>query len=77
MLRRDQIRRILYVKTVGTPFMASGNSLRDIRGRNPGKVPRGSPNVDEETGVQWCTIPLNELPDAINGVPTVFTRSSS
>jgi hypothetical protein len=29
--------------------------------------------VDEETGVQGHTIHVNELIDAINGVPTVFT----
>jgi hypothetical protein len=35
--------------------MASVNSLKDIRGTNPGEIPRVSPNVDEETGVQWHT----------------------
>jgi hypothetical protein len=53
--------------------MASGNSLRDIRGSNPGKIFRGSPNVEEEIWVQQYPVPVNELPDAINGVPTVFT----
>jgi hypothetical protein len=56
--------------------MASVNSLRGILCTNPWKIPRVSPQRDGCAWVQRRTIPLNELTDAINGVPTVSTHNA-
>jgi hypothetical protein len=60
-------------KKVGTTFMASVNSLRGLLGTDHWKIPRVSPHMDGDACVQRRTIPLNELTDAINVVPTVST----
>jgi hypothetical protein len=54
--------------------MASVNSLRGILGTDQWKIPRVSPQMDGYAYVQQRTIPLNELTDAINVVPTVLAR---
>jgi hypothetical protein len=58
--------------TVGTQFIASVNSLRRIVCTDPGKISRVSWQMDGCAWVQWRTIPLNKLTDAINWVPTVI-----